>query len=91
MDADLPGAALVGRALGPEELDDELVEAAEDGHLVLGLDQLDDVRVHASLAGRGGRHLEAPLVLFEIFEATKIHFLVLLEISQLFALCSNAR
>ena len=53
---DLPDASLVWRSLGTEELDDELVQAPEDGDLVLGLDQLDDVGVHATLPGRGRRH-----------------------------------
>jgi len=47
---DFPDSAFVGGPLGPEELDDELVEAAEDGDLVLALDQLDDVGVHTTLA-----------------------------------------
>ncbi len=57
VDAHFPDAALVGRPLGSAELDDELVEAAEDRDLVLRLDQLDHVRVHATFPGRRRTHL----------------------------------
>ena len=50
MHFDFPDPALVWGAFGAEELDDELVEAAEDGDLVLALDQLDHVGVHATFA-----------------------------------------
>ncbi len=56
MHSHLPDPSLVGRALGAEELDDELVQPAQDGDLVLGLDELDDVGVHAPLARGRGRH-----------------------------------
>ena len=54
VDAHLPDTALVRRPGGAEELHYELVQAAEDIHLVLGLDELDDVGVHAALA-RGAK------------------------------------
>jgi len=56
VDAHLPHAALVGRLRWSEELDVELVQASQDGHLVLRFDQLDHIVVHASLSGTGRGH-----------------------------------
>ena len=50
VDFHFPDPALIGGTLGPEKLDDELVQAAENGHFVFAFDQFDHVSVHTTFS-----------------------------------------
>ena len=67
VDPDFPHSVLVRCAFGPSELNDELVEATEDGHLVLAFDKLDHVGVHPTLARTRRRHLDSHFLCFYSF------------------------
>lgn len=70
--AHLPHAAIIRRRLGPVESDHELIEAAQDGHFVLRLDELDHVRVHTAFTWIWRRHATADLSLsFDSFFSLK--------------------
>ena len=56
MNSHFPNTTFVGRALGPEELDYELIQSSENGDLVFGLDQFYDISVHTTFPRRRGRH-----------------------------------
>ena len=53
---DFPDPLLVRRALGSGKLDNEFIEATEDGDLVFALDELYHVCVHSSLSSTWRRH-----------------------------------
>jgi hypothetical protein len=58
MHPNFPDSALVRGPFGPEKFHDKFVEPTENGYFVLRLDQLDDIRVHATFTRRRRRHLD---------------------------------